>query len=197
MFRWITWEKFKECKNKIFTKKIKHQLCLQKWICNELTAQMCGQTSNWPILKEVAARAVQGERINVGLGWYSIRVSRTTCYSAGKGKEVTGINSLWLKKSPRLLQWIKQWNVAERAGNTLSLFTLHNEEMLMADLSSIFCLNFVWTFLCFQNHKEAVLNFRLFTGIMKLITLCHRILNDATDWVTDTCASCACRFEWA
>lgn len=43
-----------------------------------------------------------------------IRVSRTTCYSAGKGEEVTGINSLWLKKLPRLLQWITRRNVAEK-----------------------------------------------------------------------------------
>ena len=102
-----------------------------------------------------------------------IRVSRTTCYSAGKGEEVTGINSLWLKKFPRLLQWIKQ-NVAERAGNSMSLFTPHNEEKLMADLASIFCLNFV-SFLFFQDSKEIL---ELITGIRKFLTLYHM-----TEWL--------------
>lgn len=89
-----------------------------------------------------------------------IRVSRTTRYRAGKGEEVTGINSLWLEKLPRLLQWIKRWNVAERVGNTLSLFTPYNEKKLMADLCKPI---FVWIlFLWFQDSEDKILDFRLF-----------------------------------
>lgn len=125
-----------------------------------------------------------------------IRVSGTACYSAKK-EEVAGINSLWLKKLPRLLQWIKWQNVAERAGNTLSLSVPHNEKQLMADLSSIF------GWICFEHFcvskivKLKILDFRLVTGIMEVITLCRRTLNVTTDWVTDMCASCAWEFEWA
>lgn len=158
MSRWITWEKFKDdAKIKSSPRKsnincvyrsdsaINWQL---KCVCRQSTDprggnQICRGRADkrWAWLVQYLRR---------------IRVSRTTCYSAGKGEEVTGINSLWLKKLPRLLQWITRRNVAERAGNTLSLFKPHNEEKQMADLSSILSLNFVWTFLCFQDSKDEV-----------------------------------------
>lgn len=79
--------------------------------------------------------------------WLVFRVNQGQWYDAwaryssgeGGGSGMTGINSLWLRQLPRLLQRIKRWNVTGSvvSRGTVSLVTARTKEMLMIASSCI------------------------------------------------------------
>lgn len=156
-FLWNTWQNIRL--------KSKHPICAisatyrswkqQLWIWWEITKKKgLPQSGSEKVCADKRLAQSGGRQIPIGAwgpenrwAWLVFRVNQGQWYDAwaryssgeGGGSGMTGINSLWLRQLPRLLQRIKQWNVTGSvvSRGIVSLVTAHTKEMLMIASSCI------------------------------------------------------------